>query len=56
MNHVEVWLIEEIEDIEDTVNNYCRKYNLSPISISATYAPTRCCWCVCVVVEQKEDQ
>ena len=54
MNRVETWLVEEMEDIEDAVNNYCRKAHLNPISISCTYCPKRDGYVVCVVVEKGE--
>ena len=34
MNHVEVFTVEFPSKIESTVNDYCRKAMLNPISIS----------------------
>lgn len=34
MNHVEVFTVEFPSEIESTVNDYCRKAMLNPISIS----------------------
>ena len=53
MNRIEVWLIEEETDIEETVNNYLRQCGLNPISISVVYCDKKDLWVVSVVVEQK---
>ena len=53
MNRVEVWQIENETDIEETVNRYCREYELNPISISVVYCDRKDLWVVSVVVEQE---
>lgn len=55
MNRVEVWQLEEIDDIEETVNNYCRRNELTPISVSVAYSQRLDLWCVCLVVKGVAD-
>lgn len=55
MNRVETWVIDYAEDIETKVNNYCRNYDLNPISVSITYCQPFNNFVVCLVVENKED-
>ena len=50
---VEVWYIEDEHEIEETVNTYCRRYELNPISISVVYSDKKDLWVVSLVVEQK---
>ncbi len=40
MNHIEVFNIEHSKDIESTVNEYCRKYMLNPISVNVCVEPS----------------
>ena len=40
MNHIEVFNIEYSKDIESTVNEYCRKYMLNPISVNVCVEPS----------------
>ena len=55
MNHVEVFTVEFSSEIESTVNEYCRKYMLNPISLNicveSSFHPT---FIVSVVVEPVE--
>ena len=51
MNHIEVWRLDDEKAIEDTVNQYCRVWNLNPLSISVTYSQSTNLWIVAVVVE-----
>lgn len=53
MNRVEVWHIEDSTEIEETINTYCRTYELNPISISAVYSAKQDLWVVSLVVEEK---
>ena len=40
MNHIEVFKCEYSDDIEKTVNAYCNKNMLNPISISVCVEPS----------------
>ena len=53
MNRIEVWHIEDENEIEETVNTYCRQYELNPISISVVYCVKKDLWVVSLVVELK---
>ena len=53
MNRIEVWCIEDENDIEETVNTYCLRHDLNPISISVVYCPQKDLWVVSLVVEEK---
>lgn len=51
--HIEVWQIEDENDIEETVNEFCRVWEFNPISVSVTYSPRKDLWVVALVVESK---
>ena len=53
MNRIEVWHIEDENEIEETVNTYCRQYELNPISISVVYCDKKDLWVVSLIVEWK---
>lgn len=51
MNRVEVFNIKDVEEIEYTVNSYCVKNGLDPISISVTEIASHIPYIVTVVVK-----
>ena len=51
MNSIEVFHIEDEYEIEKTVNDYCKRYNIKPISVSIAYSPRKDLWVVAVVVD-----
>ena len=51
MNRIEVFHIEDENEIEETVNTYSRQYELNPISISVAYCVKKDLWVVSLVVE-----
>lgn len=53
MNRIEVWNIEDEFEIEETINDYCRRNELNPISISVAYCAKEDWWVVSLVVELK---
>lgn len=53
MNRIEVWHIEDENEIEEAVNAYCRQCELNPISISVVYCDKKDLWVVSLVVELK---
>ena len=53
MNRVDVWYIEDEHEIEETVNDYCRRNELNPISISVVYCHKKDLWVVSLIVEWK---
>ncbi len=53
MNRVEVWNIEDKNGIEETVNTYCNRHELNPISISVAYCANKDLWVVSLIVEEK---
>ena len=53
MNRVEVWYIEDEHEIEETVNDYCRRNELNPISISVVYCHKKDLRVVSLIVEWK---
>ena len=54
MNRIEVWYLEEETEIEETVNAYCRRQELNPLSISVVYCVKKDLWVVSLVVEEKD--
>lgn len=50
MSQVEVFMIEDACDIQDTVNSFCSVYNRKPISASTYYSEKDKCYVVTVVV------
>lgn len=53
MNRIEVWTLEDADEIEEAVNRYCRNHELNPISISVVYCYKKDLWVVSLVVEEK---
>ncbi len=52
MNRLEVWQLEDETEIEGTVNTYCQRHKLNPISVSVLYCAKKDLWVVSVVVEE----
>jgi hypothetical protein len=51
--HIEVWRIRDETEIEETINEYCRKWEYIPVSVSVTYSIRKDLWVVALLVESK---
>lgn len=50
MSQIEVFMVENACDIQDTVNSFCFTYHRKPISASTYYSEKDKCYIVTVVV------